>query len=83
MELHQKDHKEIVLYLLDVHTRPGLPEFKISIPVNAVFYNPTSDPPPARYTPTIPDGLNVDPNAQFTIDLYDIQQDILALQRNH
>ena len=54
--------------------RPDIPEFVINIPVSAVFYNPPSA--------SLPAGLNIDPAANFTIDLFDVQQKVLNKQRN-
>ena len=59
---------------------PGLPAFIINVPVNEVFFNPPAIPPPAGYVPTMPAGIN--PDATFTIDLYDIQQEVVMSQRN-
>jgi len=54
--------------------RPDIPEFVINIPVSAVFYNPPSA--------SLPAGLNIDPAANFTVDLFDVQQKVLDNQRS-
>ncbi|PKK80121.1 hypothetical protein RhiirC2_725134 [Rhizophagus irregularis] len=59
---------------------PGLPAFVVNIPVNEIFFNPPTIPPPAGYIPIAPIGIN--PGANFTIDLYYIQQEVLMSQRN-
>lgn len=62
---------------------PGLPAFVINIPVNEVFFNPATIPPPAGYFPiAMPTGVNINPGATFTVDLYEIQQEVLMSQRN-
>ncbi|CAG8583773.1 hypothetical protein RhiirA1_453441 [Rhizophagus irregularis] len=50
-----------------------------SIPRGAYFFNPLTIPPP-EYIPTAPVGIN--PGANFTIDLYYIQQEVLMSQKN-
>ncbi|RHZ63498.1 hypothetical protein Glove_329g46 [Diversispora epigaea] len=60
---------------------PGLGAFTVNIPVIQVFYNPPI-PVPARYTPAYPNGVNIPRDANFTIDLYLIQQEVLRVQKN-
>ncbi len=63
-------------------TGPGLPGFVINIPVINVFFNPGTIPPHPRYTVAMPRGVTINPGATFTIDLYNIQQEVLMSQRN-
>ena len=64
-------------------TGPGLPAFVINIPVNEVFFDPATIPPPTGYFPVpIPPGISINPGDTFTIDLYNIQQEVLMSQRN-
>ncbi|CAI2189184.1 221_t:CDS:1, partial [Funneliformis geosporum] len=58
-------------------TGPGIPAFVVNIPVNEVFFDPATISPPARYIPAIPAGIN--PGVVFTINLYNIQQEVLML----
>jgi len=62
--------------------RAGLVAFTVQIPVVQVFYDPPN-PVPAGYTPVFPPGVNIPPDANFTIDLYDVQQRVLRLQNNN
>ncbi|RGB24824.1 hypothetical protein C1646_772574 [Rhizophagus diaphanus] len=63
---------------------PGLPAYAINIPVNEVFFDLLGIPPPTGYLPvSIPAGIiNINPGSTFTINLYDIQQEVLMSQRN-
>jgi hypothetical protein len=64
-------------------TGPGLLEFVVNIPVSEVFFNPPTNPPSAGYFPiAMPAGVNINPAATFTIDLYNIQQEVLMSQKN-
>ncbi|RGB31830.1 hypothetical protein C1646_670633 [Rhizophagus diaphanus] len=46
----------------------GLPAFIVNIPVNEIFFNLPTIPPPAGYIPIAP--IEINPDANFTIDLY-------------
>ncbi|RHZ81180.1 hypothetical protein Glove_123g63 [Diversispora epigaea] len=59
---------------------PGLPLFRIDIPVAQVFWDPPI-PAVARYTPRVPPPL-ANALVNFSIDLYSIQQLVLRMQNN-
>ena len=52
-----------------------LSAYTVKISIEEVFYNPPN-------LTEIPDELNIDSDATFSIDLYIIQQRVLQLQRN-
>jgi len=62
--------------------RAGLAAFTVQIPVVQVFYDPLN-PVPAGYMPVFPLGVNIPLNANFTIDLYEVQQRVLYLQNDN
>ncbi|CAB4489850.1 uncharacterized protein OCT59_011853 [Rhizophagus irregularis] len=58
---------------------PNIPAFQITIPVNAVFWDPPTIPAAAGYFPVVPPTVTL---CNFTIDLFEIQQEVLNQQEN-